>query len=175
MFDFDQFMSHGFSYWPAAYNVIEESAIAVRHERWVEVGDHQWAPTWESSGVLSPRYSLLVQWMDFFVNNAFGPSFKRIQTDLWMGSKELPYHNCDVDRVQLFAYLGADEWHPEAGGRLLIRNELSGQVTTIEPTLGTCVILNGLTQGYQHAVEPMNPLYATDRVIFAVDYKTFKE
>lgn len=168
VFDFNQFMQQGFSYFPVAYNVTEEAVAALKTEKWQAVDQHQWVP---SLPQYLSRYQLSLQWMDFFVRNTFGDSFVRIQADMWKGSKPLQFHNCDTNRLQLFSYLGAQQWNPNAGGRLLVRNQLSGEQTAIDPSCGTCVILNGITQGFQHAVEPLDPQFAEDRIILAVDYK----
>lgn len=178
-FDFDKFMISGYSHFPVPFEVLMETQAVIDQEEWIDHPDRSVSsPKWRETvtdEMIAPPYQMLVDYTDKFINETFGHTFKRICVDMWKGTVPLQYHNCDVNRVQLFLYFGPTVWPQDAGGLLLVKNILAETVDTIEPTFGTAVILNGLTPGYVHAVTELDQRYQDDRIIVAIDYKHYHE
>lgn len=181
-FDFNQFVMTGFSEVELDRSFLEALRPVVANQDWVDAAseDGLQEADWCHSGryvqkniVIPDAYKPFLDYIDTLTRRFFGENVQRDIVSLWLGGEELDWHEHITDRevedLHWLIYLGSNEWHPDAGGLLLLKNaQLPDIIHTIVPTYGTAVVLNNSNQTYLHKVTKFTPL--STRIVLQVGY-----
>lgn len=174
------FFQYGFCYIDLDEQVLADVKSVVQGASYASTekdgtGDVIWPRDADGKEIRPVEYERLVEHIISHVSDLFGSQMTCTSIVTWTGSELLGWHHHmtdgEVEDYHVLLYLGDDEWHPEAGGLLELKNALIPEtIFSVVPKYGTAVLLNNTNANFLHRVTAYKPL--SRRIVFQMSLAT---